>query len=236
MKRAAPQDVAPGAASHPMGSGPAAPPIHRTPMAPQPWGRLGPLSWTLRRLLGREHRLADVDGPARGAGRRRRLLLLALSLGPALFATYVLNGMLPRIVTANESIDTAIAWSEGALLLVFALLTCWLAAGFWTGIMGFFTLARGGDQHLISRSAAGEESSNEAASPSNNARTAIVMPICNEDVRRAFAGRADPSPRVVYWSAPEDHACESRPRSPTPTGAPSPRRRKPPRRPASTPS
>ncbi len=161
---------------------PAVPPILRTPMAPRRWGRIGPISWMLRRLFGLEPRLQDVDGPARGAGHRRRFVLLALSLGPALYATYFLHGLLPNVVTANETVDTAIAWGENALLVVFVLLTCWLAAGFWTAVMGFFVLLRGGDRHLISRSAAAG-----AALPAG-ARTAIVMPICNEDVRRVFAG------------------------------------------------
>ncbi|HKO67634.1 MAG TPA: hypothetical protein VJU53_07500 [Burkholderiaceae bacterium] len=159
----------------------AAPSIVRTPMAPRPWGRVGPVSWMLRRLFGLDPRLPDIEGPAHGAGRRRRFVLLTLSLLPALYATYVLNGMLPRVVTANETVDLAIAWGETALLIVFALLTCWLAAGFWTAMMGFFVLVMGGDRHLISRSA-------KTAAISAQARTAIVMPICNEDVRRVFAG------------------------------------------------
>ena len=150
---------------------PAAPSILRTPMAPQRWGRVGLLSWMLRRLFGLDPRLPDIEGPARGAGRRRRFVLLTLSLAPALYATYVLNGLLPHVVTANEAVDAAIAWGETALLVVFALLTCWLAAGFWTAMMGFFVLAFGGDRHLISRSAAAVS----AIPP--EARTAIVMPI-----------------------------------------------------------
>jgi membrane glycosyltransferase len=176
----------------------AAPPILRTPMAPRRWGRVGPLSWMLRRLFGLELRLTDVDGPARGAGHRRRFVLLALSLGPALYATYVLYGLLPKVVTANETVDTAIAWGESGLLVLFALLTCWLAAGFWTGVMGFFVLLRGGDRHLISRSAVSADAVLPAA-----ARTAIVMPICNEDVRRVFAGL-----RATYESVARAHALD----------------------------
>ena len=91
---------------------PAAPSIVRTPMAPQPWGRIGPVSWMLRRLFGLDPRLPDIEGPAHGAGRRRRFVLLTLSLLPALYATYVLNGLLPNVVTANETVDLAIAWGE----------------------------------------------------------------------------------------------------------------------------
>ncbi len=160
---------------------PAVPALVRTPMAPRPWGRVGPVSWMLRRLFGLDPRLPDIEGPAHGAGRRRRFVLLTLSLLPALYATYVLNGLLPHVVTANETVDLAIAWGETALLIVFGLLTAWLAAGFWTAMMGFFVLAIGGDRQLISRSAKADAIPREA-------RTAIVMPICNEDVRRVFAG------------------------------------------------
>jgi membrane glycosyltransferase len=180
---------------------PATPALVRTPMAPQRWGRIGPVSWMLRRLFGLDPRLPDIDGPAHGAGRRRRFVLLTLSLLPALYATYVLSGLLPKVVTANETVDLAIAWAETALLVVFALLTAWLAAGFWTAMMGFFVLVIGGDRHLISRSA-------KAAAIPAEARTAIVMPICNEDVRRVFAGlratyesvmRADALPHFDFF-------------------------------------
>ena len=66
----------------------------------------------LRRLFGLDPRLPDIEGPAHGAGRRRRFVLLTLSLCPALYATYVLNGLLPNVVTANETVDLAIAWGE----------------------------------------------------------------------------------------------------------------------------
>ena len=175
-------DAIGGAYAEPAVLAPAVPSMQRTPMAPQRWGRVGPFSWMLRRLFGLDPRLPDIKGPAHGAGRRRRLVLLTLSLLPALYATYVLDGLLPNVVTANETLDIAIAWGETALLIVFALLTCWLAAGFWTAMMGFFVLVIGGDKHLISRSVA------RAGAISPTARTAIVMPICNEDVRRVFAG------------------------------------------------
>jgi hypothetical protein len=89
-------------------------------------------------------RPADVDGPARGAGQRRRFVLLALSLAPAIYATYVMSGLLPQEASSIAG--------EGAAR-VFAILSCWLAAGFWTAMMGFVVLLRGGDRHLISRSA-----------------------------------------------------------------------------------
>ncbi len=148
---------------------PLAPPVRRTPMAARPWRGLSLLNWLFRAEPGPP----DVDGPARGAGQRRRFVLLALSLAPAIYATYVMSGLLPQ---------EASSLPEMALLAVFAILSCWLAAGFWTAMMGFVVLLRGGDRHLISRTAV-EPGALPAA-----ARTAVVMPICNEDVKRVFAG------------------------------------------------
>jgi membrane glycosyltransferase len=148
---------------------PIAPGIRRTPMAAKPWRGLSLLSWAFRVEPGPP----DVDGPARSAGRRRRFVLLALSLAPAIYATYVMSGLLP---------DEASSLPEKALLAVFAILSCWLAAGFWTAMMGFVVLMRGGDRHLISRSAV------DPGPLPRGARTAVVMPVCNEDVKRVFAG------------------------------------------------
>jgi membrane glycosyltransferase len=82
-----------------------------------------------------------------------------------------MSGLLPQEASSP---------AEMALLAVFAVLSCWLAAGFWTAMMGFVVLLRGGDRHLISRAAV-------QPLPAA-ARTAVVMPICNEDVKRVFAG------------------------------------------------
>jgi membrane glycosyltransferase len=57
-------------------------------------------------------------------------------------------------------------------------------AGFWTALAGFWVLARGNDRYAISRHQCGATPADIPA----NARTAVVMPICNEDVRRVFAG------------------------------------------------
>jgi membrane glycosyltransferase len=124
-----------------------------------------------------------AGAPARGARRgatdleasaaRRRFVLLALSLAPAAYATVLMHDLLPNTVGG---------WLQGGLLTLFALLSCWVAAGFWTAMAGLWVTLRGGDAHLISCAAAGD------APLPPEARTAIVMPICNEDVRRVFAG------------------------------------------------
>ncbi|HVO88181.1 MAG TPA: glucans biosynthesis glucosyltransferase MdoH, partial [Casimicrobiaceae bacterium] len=67
---------------------------------------------------------------------------------------------------------------------LFAVLFGWVSAGFWTAMMGFVQLATRPDRFTLSRSlASGAPETLDA-----RARTAIVMPICNEDVARVFAG------------------------------------------------
>jgi len=74
---------------------------------------------------------------------------------------------------------------ELAILVLFAILFAWISAGFWTAFAGFATLALTRDRYAITRTI------RAAAAPGDiapDARTAIVMPICNEDVPRVFAG------------------------------------------------
>ena len=131
----------------------AVPGLQRTPMAPRAGGGSVRVSWMLRRLFGLEPRLRTSRSRARCRPSPPLCAAHAVAWSLRFMPRMCLNGLLPNVVTANETVDTAIAWGEGALLVVFALLTCWLAAGFWTAMMGFFVLVVGGDRHLISRSA-----------------------------------------------------------------------------------
>ncbi len=154
-----------------------APTINRASMVPRPWGALNPVTRWFQALFGRAQAGDAVieqpaeDNPARGG--MRRLVLLFLMLGQTALATYYMSRVLPY--QGKE-------WLEIALLGLFALLFCWVSAGFWTAMTGFILLARGKDPFLISKAAV---AGGEIAA---NARTAIVMPICNEDVTRVFAG------------------------------------------------
>ena len=143
----------------------ATPPLARARMTPTPWDAQPPAT---RRRRGRV-----VPSALDAAASRRRFVLLLLSLAPALYATVLMSDVLP---------DHAGGWLQGGLLALFALLSCWVAAGFWTAMAGLWVTLRGGDRYLISRSAASDAPLPAAA------RTAIVMPICNEDVQRVFAG------------------------------------------------
>ncbi|SQA00605.1 Glucans biosynthesis glucosyltransferase H [Serratia marcescens] len=67
---------------------------------------------------------------------------------------------------------------QTGILILFAVLFCWVSAGFWTALMGFLQLLIGKDKYSISSTIKGDEPINPAH------RTALIMPICNEDVER----------------------------------------------------
>ena len=72
---------------------------------------------------------------------------------------------------------------ELILLLLYAILFSWICISFWTAFMGFFVILTGRDRWAISRHP-GEPPESAAPPP----RTAILMPIYNEDSERVFAG------------------------------------------------
>ncbi|HUG25377.1 MAG TPA: glucans biosynthesis glucosyltransferase MdoH [Albitalea sp.] len=161
------------AAALPRGS---APPIHRASMVPQPWtGFFASLrAALLRRLRGETApaaAAADELPWQRAAARRRTLLLWAIGLSAACAA---------GVLAHAQPLDVHPALRIAQVGL-YSLLFAWVTAGFVTAIMGFVVQLRG-DRHALS-----------AASVANrpvhmDARTAIVMPICNEQVSTVFAG------------------------------------------------
>lgn len=179
-----------------------APPLRRMSMVPRPWGTLNPLKrWAealfrrRRHWVERERSHARHPWPAKppvhaaaggppdpaqarpddwqGPGNLRRTVLLVLMLAQTAIATFFMRSVLPYQGTVPLEI---------LLLALFAILFCWVSAGFWTAMAGFLVLARGEDRFAVSR---GLESTVPLPT---DARTAIVMPICNEDVARVMAG------------------------------------------------
>ncbi len=144
-------------------------------MVARPWrGFWRGLGDGLRGLFGRGGTMEPAAPPAaweRAASARRRVLL-ALVAGSAAGATALMLQALPA--------DGANAL-RCAQVGLFALLFAWVSAGFYTALMGFRVLLRG-DPHALSARDAGR------APIDAQARTAIVMPICNEDVATVFAG------------------------------------------------
>ncbi|MGE8169828.1 glucans biosynthesis glucosyltransferase MdoH [Pseudomonas putida] len=176
-----------------------APPIQRTRVVPEPW-RTNVLVRVWRRMTGRTNAPQPPKRelpPARWrtVGSIRRYILLTLMIGQTIVAGWYMKGILPyqgwSFVDLDEILaqplwDTVVqVWPyalQTSILILFGILFCWVSAGFWTALMGFLELLTGRDKYRISGSSAG----NEPIAP--EARTALVMPICNEDVPRVFAG------------------------------------------------
>ena len=176
-----------------------APPINRTKVVPEPW-RTNVLIRMWRRMTGRPNAPQPPKRelpPARWrtVGSIRRYILLTLMIGQTIIAGWYMKGILPyqgwSFVDLDEILsqslwDTVVqVWPyalQTSILILFGILFCWVSAGFWTALMGFLELLTGRDKYKISGSSAG----NEPIAP--EARTALVMPICNEDVPRVFAG------------------------------------------------
>ena len=155
------------------------PRLARTPMAPDAWP-------------GRRARSRDASSPGPGDGSlpaqprdpgsrwrqraaHRRLVLVALIVTQSLVATDYMALVLPY--HGRQPLEIA-------MLVLFGVLFAWISAGFWTALAGFWLLARGRDRYAISRRMIGDG----PTSIPSDARTALVMPICNEDVQRVFAG------------------------------------------------
>ncbi|MDX3904770.1 MAG: glucans biosynthesis glucosyltransferase MdoH [Pigmentiphaga sp.] len=155
-----------------------APAIQRSSMVPEPWVT-NPFVRGWRRMRGQMHktraeRLSRPPEPRwKAAGRLRRMILLVAVLVQTSVATWYMKAVLPY--QGGQILEIAI-------LLLFALLFCWVSAGFWTALMGFLQLLMGRDRYSISATVA------EGVPISPKSRTAVVMPICNEDVGRVFAG------------------------------------------------
>jgi membrane glycosyltransferase len=177
--------AAPSAAMRARSAVPAAsaPPIHRASMPARPWhgfmrclsdatwAALLALVWPAKQRDARN--AGTVNRPAwqRAAARRRTGLLLLVALSTAGATALLAHGLLA---------------SHNALLRLlqiglFAVLFAWVSAGFFTALMGFRVLWRG-DPHAMSAAAAGHGPIDEGS------RTAIVMPICNEQVSAVLAG------------------------------------------------
>jgi membrane glycosyltransferase len=146
------------------------PPLSRTSMAPG--------EWPLGRFVSRKEDEPDALPPASGrpwhrAGVLRRVLFLSLIIAQTAVAAYLMSAVLPY--HGSQVLEMAV-------LGLFVVLFAWVSAGLWAAMMGFFLLLKGGDRFAISRTAT------PAGPIDDKARTAVVMPVCNEDVQRVFAG------------------------------------------------
>ncbi len=168
----------------------AQPPINRTSMVPVPWAG-HPFLRPLRRLFGyRAPQPWQTQADVRPLMLRRVLLLVLVGLG-AIVGTDFMADVLP---------GHGEGWAEQGLLLLFGVLFAWISAGFWTGLMGTWALLRGHDPQAVTNVL---RRGGPAAPIPLDARTAVIMPICNEDVPTVFAGI-----RATYESLAQTDAAE----------------------------
>ena len=159
-----------------------APPINRGSMVPRPWrgfwNSIGTavLSTASRVLPPRTPVVATADAEPRqaweSAANRRRAVFVLLTVLSTAFATSLFADAQP----AHDNV-----WLQVGQLALFGLLSAWVVTGFVTALMGFWVSLRG-DAHTLSAAAVRDDPMNP------DARTAIIMPICNEDVATVFAG------------------------------------------------
>ena len=153
-----------------------APPLHRGSMVPRPWrgfwNSLGTALLGLTRPATDRPLPVQARQPWQQAAARRRAVFVLLTVLSTVLATSLFADMQP---------DYDSAWLQYGQLVLFALLSAWVVTGFMTAMMGFYVTIRG-DKHALSAKNVQHHALDDAT------RTAIIMPICNEDVRTVFAG------------------------------------------------
>ncbi|NML43020.1 glucans biosynthesis glucosyltransferase MdoH [Ramlibacter sp. G-1-2-2] len=153
-----------------------APPFARGSMPPQPWrGFWRSIATALLQTLLRARTSGKRSEPRaawQDAADRRRVVLVLLTLASAGCASTLFALAQPEIGNA---------WLRWGQVALFAILSAWVVTGFVTALMGFWVTLFGDRHSLSARSVL-----NHPVAPA--ARTAIIMPICNEDVGTVFAG------------------------------------------------
>jgi len=147
-----------------------APPVVRSAMRARPW--FGLLRGSLVALLPGLQFFWSLQNPPSwlyAAQRRRRALLLVIAL---------LSCIAIALVLQSAPADAGMAWMLYSALGV--LMLAWVGAGLATAMMGALVLLRG-DRHGLRMKNANEPIDLRA-------RTAVIMPICNEDIATVFAG------------------------------------------------
>lgn len=158
-----------------------APPINRGSMVPRPWrGFWNSIGTALLSVAGKalppyeaaERAAKPASEAWETAANRRRAVFVLLT---------VLTTGLAASLFANAQPEHDNLWLQYGQLALFVVLSAWVVTGFVTALMGFWVSLRG-DAHTLSAAAVQHHPMNP------DARTAIIMPICNEDVATVFAG------------------------------------------------
>jgi membrane glycosyltransferase len=112
------------------------------------------------------------QAPWQAAAKRRRAVLVALTL----LSTGVATALFANLQPNYDNL-----WLEYGQITLFGLLSAWIVTGFMTALMGFY-VSICGDKHALS------VRSVKHLALDHSGRTAIIMPICNEDVQSVFSG------------------------------------------------
>uniref|UniRef100_A0A6J0PEB2 Glucans biosynthesis glucosyltransferase H n=1 Tax=Elaeis guineensis var. tenera TaxID=51953 RepID=A0A6J0PEB2_ELAGV len=151
-------------------------------MVPRPWrGFWNSIGTALLSVAGKA--LPPYEGAEQAANRpapeawetaanRRRAVFVLLTV----LTTGLAASLFARAQPEHDNL-----WLQYGQLALFVVLSAWVVTGFVTALMGFWVSLRG-DAHTLSAAAVQHHPMNP------DARTAIIMPICNEDVATVFAG------------------------------------------------
>jgi len=118
--------------------------------------------------------MTQPPSPIMGHTLRRMVFFLLVTL-----TTLVALGLLVSVFQPD-----GFSPMELLLLLLYTILFSWICISFWTAFMGFWVILLGRDRWAISRQSPDTPPYPAAPPP----RTAILMPIYNEDSERVFAG------------------------------------------------
>jgi membrane glycosyltransferase len=130
-------------------------------------------------LGGLDERLSvtrqTIDRIRRHAFQRRLVFAILI------VATIVIGALAMASALAANGLS-ALEWTQ---LVLFVILFSWIAPSFWTSLFGFAVILRGGDPFAITRTLEPWEAGRRLP-----VRTAIVIPVYNEDPERVMAGVA----------------------------------------------
>lgn len=153
-----------------------APPVNRSSMVPTPWRgfwkSMGEaFALLIKGKVGKNESVQALEPWQRAVMLRRRVFTIATLITTAI-ATALFAGVQPNYDNA---------FFQYGQLALFAVLSAWVVIGFTTAVMGFWVMLRGDRYAMSAKSVLNDELADDV-------RTAIIMPICNEDVSTVFAG------------------------------------------------
>ncbi|AFL73299.1 glucans biosynthesis glucosyltransferase MdoH [Thiocystis violascens] len=103
---------------------------------------------------------------------------------PIFFSLVILTTLGAMSLLSAAIQDEGITPLELALLILYAILMLWITASFWTAALGFARILR----RMGRRAPAGDVVQDHPEEANEPFKTALVMPVYNEDPQRVFAG------------------------------------------------